>query len=128
MKPSPLLPNMKPKPTSQKRREPNIKSTKFLNNMLAVFLLRVKPASQSAKPGCMKNTSMAANSIHTVSSDMLKSCIVMCMKICVVLLFCYPEYILLLRLIQLATFPVPHYTGRCRRARRSLSLRCLPLG
>ena len=34
--------------------------------MLAVFLVRVKPASTSAKPGCMKNTSMAASNIHTV--------------------------------------------------------------
>ncbi len=37
--------------------------------MLAVFLLRVKPASQRAKPGCIQKTNMAANSIHTVSSD-----------------------------------------------------------
>ena len=46
-----------------------MKSTKFLNNMFAVFLLRVKPASHRAKPGCMKNTSIAASSIHTVSTE-----------------------------------------------------------
>lgn len=34
--------------------------------MLAVFLLRVNPASTRANPGCMKNTSIAASSIHTV--------------------------------------------------------------
>ena len=34
--------------------------------MLAVFLVRVNPASTSAKPGCIKNTSIAASSIHTV--------------------------------------------------------------
>ena len=51
-----------------------MKSTKFLNKMLAVFLLRVKPASQRAKPGCMKNTNIAANSIQTVSTDIAKSC------------------------------------------------------
>ena len=65
---------MNPKPTNQNSTDPNMKSTKFLNRMLAVFLLRVKPASQSAKPGCMKNTSMAASNIHTVSTEILKSC------------------------------------------------------
>ena len=43
-----------------------MKSTKFFIRMLAVFFVRVNPASTNAKPGCMKNTSMAANSIHTV--------------------------------------------------------------
>ena len=37
--------------------------------MFAVFLLRVKPASHKAKPGCIQKTNIAANSIHTVSSD-----------------------------------------------------------
>ena len=37
--------------------------------MFAVFLLRVKPASHKAKPGCIQNTSIAASNIHTVSSD-----------------------------------------------------------
>ena len=46
--------------------EPNVKSQKFFIRMFAVFFERVKPASQSAKPGCMKNTSMAARSIQTV--------------------------------------------------------------
>ncbi|CUQ45597.1 Uncharacterised protein [Segatella copri] len=74
MKPAPSLPNINPKPTNQKRTEPIIKSTKFLNKMFAVFLLRVKPASQRANPGCMKKTNMAAKSIHTVSTEIPKSC------------------------------------------------------
>ena len=69
MKPAPSLPNMKPKPTNQKSREPNMKSTKFFIRMFAVFLLRVNPASHSAKPGCMKKTSMAASNIQTVSRE-----------------------------------------------------------
>ena len=43
-----------------------MKSTKFFIRILAVFLVRVKPASTSANPGCMKNTSMAASNIQTV--------------------------------------------------------------
>ena len=69
MKPAPSLPNMNPKPRKKNNSEPNMKSTKFFIRMLAVFLLRVKPASHSAKPGCIQKTNMAANSIHTVSSD-----------------------------------------------------------
>ena len=46
-----------------------MKSTKFFIKMLAVFLLRVNPASHRANPGCIQKTNMAANSIHTVSSD-----------------------------------------------------------
>ena len=46
-----------------------MKSTKFFINMFAVFLLRVTPASHRAKPGCIHNTNIAANNIHTVSSD-----------------------------------------------------------
>ena len=46
----------------------------YTDKMFAVFLLRVKPASQRAKPGCMKKTNMAANSIHTVSNEIPKSC------------------------------------------------------
>ena len=51
---------------NQKSSEPNMKSTKFFIRMLAVFFERVKPASTSAKPGCIKKTSIAAKSIHTV--------------------------------------------------------------
>ncbi len=43
-----------------------MKSTKFFIRILAVFLVRVNPASTNANPGCMKNTNMAARSIHTV--------------------------------------------------------------
>ena len=43
-----------------------MKSTKFFISMLAVFLVRVKPASTNAKPGCIKNTSIAASNIQTV--------------------------------------------------------------
>lgn len=35
--------------------------------MFAVFFDLVKPASTRAKPGCMKNTNIAARSTHTVS-------------------------------------------------------------
>ena len=50
-----------------------MKSTKFFIRILAVFFTLVKPASTSAKPGCMKNTSMAASSIHTVFSPLVSS-------------------------------------------------------
>ena len=60
------IPNISPNPMNQNRSEPNMKSTKFFIRMLAVFLVRVNPASTKANPGCMKNTSMAASSIHTV--------------------------------------------------------------
>ena len=46
-----------------------MKSTKFFIRMLAVFFERVNPASHNANPGCIQKTNMAANSIHTVSSD-----------------------------------------------------------
>ena len=50
-----------------------MKSTKFFIRMLAVFFTRVKPASTSANPGCMKNTSMAASIIHTVFNPLASS-------------------------------------------------------
>ena len=62
----PPTPNINPKPMNQKRMEPNIKSIRFFISTLAVFLVRINPASTKANPGCMKNTSMAASSIHTV--------------------------------------------------------------
>ena len=73
---NPPAPNMIPKPIAQNRIEPSVKSNKFFISMLAVFFVRVKPASTMANPGCMKNTSMAASNIHTVSSDKAKSEIV----------------------------------------------------
>ena len=69
-------PNMMPKPTDQNSNDPNMKSSRFFINIFAVFLVRVKPASTRANPGCMKKTNMAASSIHTVSSDRAKSVIV----------------------------------------------------
>ena len=69
------IPNISPKPINQNRMEPTIKSTRFFIRMLAVFLLRVNPASTRAKPGCMKNTSMAASNIHTVLSPVDNSAI-----------------------------------------------------
>ena len=48
-----------------------MKSKKFFIRMLVVFLLRVKPASTRAKPGCIQNTSMAARMTHTVSSPLM---------------------------------------------------------
>ena len=50
-------------------KEPNMKSTKFFIKMFAAFFERVNPASHRANPGCIQKTNMAANSIHTVSSD-----------------------------------------------------------
>jgi len=65
-------PNMMPKPTSQKSNEPTMKSTKFFIKILAVFFVLVKPASTKANPGCMKNTSIAASSIHTVLTPVVR--------------------------------------------------------
>ena len=67
------LPCINPKPTNQKTIVPIIKSQKFFIRMLAVFFERVNPASHKAKPGCMKNTSIAATSIHTVLIETLLS-------------------------------------------------------
>ena len=53
-----------------------MKSTKFFIRILAVFFTLVNPASTSANPGCMKNTSIAANNIHTVFSPLANSPIV----------------------------------------------------
>ena len=46
-----------------------MKSTKFFIKIFAVFFDLVKPASHNANPGCIQNTNIAANNIHTVSSD-----------------------------------------------------------
>ena len=69
----PPMPNISPKPMNQNRMEPNMKSTRFFISTLAVFLVRMNPASTKANPGCMKNTSMAASSIHTVLSPVASS-------------------------------------------------------
>ena len=61
---------MMEKPKIQYRTEPAEKSMKFFIKMLAVFFVLVKPASTKAKPGCMKNTSMAAIKTQTVSNGM----------------------------------------------------------
>ena len=66
-----FVPCIRPKPIIQNRKEPTMKSTKFFMRMLAVFLERVKPASTRAKPGCMKNTSIAAINTQTVSSPLI---------------------------------------------------------
>ena len=58
-------------PIIQKKKVPAIKSTKFFIRMLAVFLLRVNPASTRANPGCIKNTSIEASNTHTVSSPLI---------------------------------------------------------
>ena len=79
---------MTPKPTAQKSNEPSEKSSKFFIRMFAVFFVRVKPASTRANPGCMKNTNMAASSIHTVSSDRAKSVIVYVVSIIICICYC----------------------------------------
>ena len=66
-----LAPCIRPKPIIQNRKEPTMKSTKFFMRMFAVFLERVKPASTRAKPGCIKNTSIAAINTQTVSSPLM---------------------------------------------------------
>ena len=42
---------------------------KFFITMFAVFFARVKPASTSAKPACIRNTRIPAITIHSVSTD-----------------------------------------------------------
>ena len=61
--------NISPKPIIQKRIVPAMKSQKFFMRILAVFLLRVSPASTSAKPGCIKKTNIAASNVQTVSNE-----------------------------------------------------------
>lgn len=61
---------------NQYNKEPNMKSTKFFIRILAVFFTLVNPASTSANPGCIKNTSIAASNIQTVFSPKASSPIV----------------------------------------------------
>ena len=60
------VPNITPKPTSQKQGVPMQKSIRFFIRMLPVFFARVKPASHMEKPACMKNTSAVPSSTHMV--------------------------------------------------------------
>lgn len=103
---------MKPKPTNQNRTEPTIKSTKFLKRIFAVFLLLVKPASQRAKPGCIKNTNIAASSIHTVSNEIPRSATLFATSatdsvannIVVIILFFLIVRVVIIRIIHLDCF------------------------
>ena len=60
------VPNITPKPNSQKQGVPMQKSIRFFIRMLPVFFARVKPASHMEKPACMKNTSAAPSSTQIV--------------------------------------------------------------
>ena len=60
------FPNMKANPMIQKARDAMEKSMKFFMRTLAVFLALCSPISSSAKPACMKKTSMAAKTTHNV--------------------------------------------------------------
>lgn len=72
---NPPVPNIRPNPISQNNIEPTMKSTRFFIKMLAVFFIRVNPASTNANPGCMKNTSIAARSIQTVFKPVASSAV-----------------------------------------------------
>ena len=89
---NPPAPNMTPKPTAQNRIEPSMKSSKFFIKIFAVFLVRMKPASTKANPGCIKKTNIAASNIHTVSSDSAKSVIVYVVSIVLFVFVCYIEW------------------------------------
>ena len=58
-------PNISAKPNAQKTSEPRQKSIRFFMKMFTAFFERVNPASTSAKPACMKNTRIAATTVHT---------------------------------------------------------------
>ena len=60
-------PYITPKPITQNKTVPIMKSQKFFIKMLEVFLRRVMPASTSAKPGCIQNTSIAPSNTQRVS-------------------------------------------------------------
>ncbi len=60
-----VAPNIRPKPTAQKKSEPMAKSIRFFIMMLTAFLARVKPVSTMAKPACMKKTRAAAIRVQT---------------------------------------------------------------
>ena len=57
-----------PQPIAANTRMPMDTSIRFFIMMLAAFLARVSPASTSAKPGCMRNTSTAATKMKMLSS------------------------------------------------------------
>ena len=60
-------PNISPNPINQKKKLPNAKSIRFFIRILQAFFALLKPASSSAKPGCMNITSTPASITHTVS-------------------------------------------------------------
>ena len=64
------LPNITPKPTSQNAGVPIQKSIRFFIRMLPVFFALVKPASQSEKPACIKNTRAVPISTQIVSTGL----------------------------------------------------------
>ena len=63
------VPNMMPKPKSQKMGVPIQKSMRFFIRILEVFLARVNPASHIAKPACIKKTSAAPSNTQIVFTD-----------------------------------------------------------
>lgn len=60
---------MMPNPINQYTGVPMQKSIRFFINIFPVFFARVIPASQSAKPACMKNTSAVPTSVQITSTD-----------------------------------------------------------
>ena len=67
---APVPPNISPKPMIQKQGVPMQKSIMFFIRMLPVFLARVRPASQRAKPACMKYTRNAATSVQMTFAEL----------------------------------------------------------
>lgn len=63
-------PRSSPAPRTKKPTVPRQKSIRFFIRIFAVFLARVSPASNMAKPACMKNTNAAPikNHISHISS------------------------------------------------------------
>ena len=66
-KPLKLLPNIKPKPKSQKTTTDTPKSAAFFNATLILFLCLDKPLSTHIKPACMINTRIAQSITQRVS-------------------------------------------------------------
>jgi len=61
-------PKAKANPTSQYTMELMLRLTMTLATTVPTFFMRVKPTSSMAKPACMKSTSTAATTTHTVSA------------------------------------------------------------
>src|SRR5262245_38290116 len=62
------LPNIRPKPTTQKATVEMAKTMKFVDRMLTAFLRRQRPVSTQAKPAFIQNTSMAVTITQMVSA------------------------------------------------------------